>query len=85
MRQTVAEIDETSSGANHRPSALSHRDAGDDFICLRYQVWYPSLDCAIRTRYRTCAGCLNCEQGLFNLKRHSDAVSRMRFVLPDSD
>jgi len=81
----VGELDATITGENRRPSALSHRDPGDDFICLRYQVWYPSLDCAIRTRYRTCPGCLSCEQGLFNLKRHSDAVSRMRFVSPDRD
>ena len=43
---------------------------GDDFFCLRYEVWYPSMDCAIRTKYRTCNGCLDCDQGRFNLKRH---------------
>jgi hypothetical protein len=58
----------------------AHRSPGDDFYCLRYQVWYSSLDCAIRTRYRTCAGCANCEQGRFNLKRHEQRVARERFV-----
>jgi hypothetical protein len=48
----------------------SPRDAHDDFFCLRFGVWYPSIDCAYRTLYRTCPGCLDCEQGRFNLKRH---------------
>jgi hypothetical protein len=53
-----------------------HRGPDDDFFCLRYRVWYPSLDCAIRTRYRTCAGCRDCEQGRFNLKRHRAVLGR---------
>ena len=52
-----------------RPLA-SYREATDDFFCLRYRVWYPSVDCAYRTFYRTCPGCSDCEQGRFNLKRH---------------
>ena len=48
----------------------------DDFYCLRYSVWYPSLDCAYRTKFRTAPGCLNCDQGRFNLKRHADAFRR---------
>ena len=75
-----------SSGQLHRigeeentPSMrCSHRGPGDDFFCLRYQVWYASLDCAIRSRFRTCTGCLDCEQGRFNLKRHRAALSRSR-------
>jgi len=62
-----------------RPSAIcSHREPTDDFFCLRYGVWYASLDCAIRSRYRTCDGCLDCEQGRFNLKRHAAGLGRFR-------
>ncbi len=57
--------------------ALPH--ASDDFYCLRYRVWYPSLDCAVRTKYETCAGCLKCDQGRFNLRRHADALYGLRF------
>ncbi len=63
----------------------THRDAEDDFFCLRYQVWYPSYDCAIRTKFRTSPGCLNCEQGRFNLKRHAAALQGVRFHLPLED
>ena len=52
----------------------THRDPGDDFFCLRYRVWYASLDCAHRTRHRTAPGCLRCDQGRFNLKRHADRL-----------
>lgn len=51
---------------------------GDDFFCLRYQVWYSSRDCAVRTRYRTAPGCLRCDQGRFNYKRHKESVARVR-------
>jgi hypothetical protein len=57
----------------------SHRDAEDDFFCLRYQVWYPSVDCAFRTKFRTCDGCRDCEQGRFNLKRHAARLRGHRF------
>jgi hypothetical protein len=60
------------------PMSCSHRSPGDDFFCLRYQVWYASFDCAIRSRFRTFEGCLNCEQGRFNLKRHFASIARMR-------
>jgi hypothetical protein len=53
------------------------RDSGDDFFCQRYQLWYPSIDCAIRTRYRTSGGCANCDQGRFNLKRHASTLHRL--------
>ena len=56
----------------------SPRDAEDDFYCLRYQVWYPSHDCAFRTHFRTSDGCLDCQQGRFNLKRHADSVRRAK-------
>ncbi len=58
--------------------ACRHRGPDDDFFCLRYQVWYPSQDCALRTRYKTCTGCLNCDQGRFNLKRHERELARSR-------
>ena len=57
------------------------RDVEDDFYCLRYRVWYPSIDCAVRTKYRTSKGCAKCEQGRFNLKRHTRALLRYRFRL----
>jgi hypothetical protein len=52
----------------------SHRGPDDDFFCLRFRVWYPSLDCAIRTKFRTSPGCLDCDQGRFNLRRHDEAL-----------
>lgn len=60
-------------------SSCRYRHTEDDFFCLRYQVWYPSLDCAIRTFYRTSPGCLRCEQGRFNLKRHASELRSIRF------
>jgi hypothetical protein len=57
----------------------SPRDPEDDFFCLRFQVWYPSFDCALRTRFRTCEGCRDCEQGRFNLKRHAPRLRNVRF------
>lgn len=56
----------------------SPRDLEDDFFCLRFGVWYPSIDCAFRTLHRTCAGCANCDQGRFNLKRHRAELLRIR-------
>lgn len=63
----------------------AHRDAEDDFFCLRYQVWYPSRDCAIRTKFRTSGGCLDCDQGRFNLKRHAASLRGYRFPVPPED
>jgi len=54
------------------------KDAEDDFFCLRFQVWYPSIDCAYRTHWNTCGGCANCDQGRFNLKRHAGSLARLR-------
>lgn len=66
-------------GGEPRPAAgLSDRSPGDDFVCLRYRVWYSSFDCAFRTRHRTCPGCFDCEQGRFNLRRHADVLARVR-------
>jgi hypothetical protein len=58
---------------------------GDDFFCIRYRVWYPSFDCAIRTRFRTAEGCLRCDQGRFNLKRHAAALRGVRWRLAAGD
>jgi len=65
-----------------RDSAMqgSHRGPDDDFFCLRYQVWYPSFDCAIRTKFETAPGCLSCQQGRFNLRRHADAIPRGKWI-----
>jgi hypothetical protein len=60
-----------------------HRDPGDDFYCLRYGVWYPSFDCAYRTKFRTCPGCAACEQGRFNLQRHRLALADVRLPMID--
>ena len=57
----------------------------DDFFCVRYQVWYPSFDCAVRTRFRTSGGCLNCDQGRFNERRHATALALTRIHLPDDE
>jgi hypothetical protein len=57
----------------------AHRDADDDFFCNRYEVWYPSFDCAVRTKFRTSDGCLNCDQGRFNLKRHAGELRIARW------
>lgn len=58
------------------------RQPGDDFYCIRFEVWYPSTDCAFRTRFRTSGGCLGCEQGRFNLKRHAGTLRGVRWVGP---
>jgi hypothetical protein len=62
-------------------AARAPRCPGDDFFCLRYEVWYSSIDCAVRTKFETCAGCRHCEQGRFNLKRHRASLARVRFPL----
>lgn len=62
----------------------SYRGPGDDFFCLRYGVWYPSFDCAVRTRFRTFQGCRECDQGRFNLRRHLHLLgNRLRRPLGD--
>jgi len=61
------------------------REPGDDFFCLRFQVWYPSVDCAFRTRFSTSPGCADCDQGRFNLRRHAAALPRSPFVVLTAD
>ena len=53
----------------------------DDFVCLRYTTPYSSFDCAIRTKFNTAPGCLKCDQGRFNLKRHKPSLRGLRFPL----
>ena len=64
---------------------VGKRATEDDFFCIRYRVWYPSFDCAIRTRFRTSEGCLRCDQGRFNLKRHTLALRGFRWRLTAGD
>jgi hypothetical protein len=79
--QMPAQVDPETSPLG--PECSTHRGPEDDFFCLRYQVWYPSIDCAFRTRFKTAPGCLNCEQGRFNLKRHASQLARVRFTALD--
>ena len=58
---------------------------GDDFFCIRYRVWYPSFDCAIRTRFHTSEGCRRCDQGRFNLKRHAAELRGIRWRLTEDE
>ena len=63
-------------------------ETGCDFYCLRFRVWYPSSDCAFRTRFQTYDGCRNCDQGRFNLKRHADTLvcsPPLPVVAPDQE
>jgi hypothetical protein len=57
------------------------RQAGDDFFCHRFNVWYRTHDCAVRTKFRTYDGCLGCDQGRFNLRRHAASLTGIRFPL----
>lgn len=92
VRLPLAEGAETDASANppagreptdhERSIAALPRHPGDDFFCLRYRVWYSSMDCAFRTRFETAPGCLQCEQGRFNLKRHQRAVHPKLYRLP---
>jgi hypothetical protein len=65
--------------------SCAHRDPEDDFFCLRYGVWYPSFDCAVRTKFKTSVGCLTCEQGRFNMKRHNAELLQIRTLPPHGD
>lgn len=63
-------------------------ETGCDFYCLRFRVWYPSEDCAFRTRFQTYDGCRDCDQGRFNLKRHAGTLgcpSSLPIVAPNRE
>ncbi len=67
--------------ANREPQPVQPRQLpGTDFYCLRFRVWYSSVDCAVRTKYKTCNGCLRCDQGRFNLKRHATALLQVGYA-----
>lgn len=70
---------DVAEGVEERKARLP-RLPDDDFFCLRYDVWYPSVDCAFRTLHRSADGCLRCEQGRFNLKRHRDSLRPRPFA-----
>ena len=79
MTQRIDDDDEDVADG-HLPSSIpaGPKDTRDDFFCLRFRVWYPSEDCAFRTRHRTSPGCLACDQGRFNLARHGRSLPRPR-------
>ena len=74
----ISPADEARGDSHHeRCEPAGYRGPDDDFFCLRFGVWYPSFDCAVRTRFDTCPACRRCEQGRFNLKRHRAGVARL--------
>ena len=76
MAERVEQESRSREGSAREP--WSYRAPEDDFFCLRFQVWYPSRECAIRTKYKTAPGCLECDQGRFNLRRHADSLGGVR-------
>jgi hypothetical protein len=81
----VIDSDEDVDDRAEPDGPVGTREPGDDFFCLRYRVWYPSFDCAIRTKFHTSEGCLRCDQGRFNLKRHASAVRTVRWRMASGD
>ena len=80
--------DDDEDGEDLSPASsipVGPRDVKDDFFCLRFRVWYPSEDCAFRTRYRTAPGCLACDQGRFNLARHGRSLPRLLWPIASGD
>lgn len=58
----------------------TYKAPDDDFFCWKFQIWYPSIDCAYRNLHRTCAPCAECAQGQRNLERRAaDLASRHWF------
>jgi hypothetical protein len=80
--QSLAQARTRSTLAVDEEVRQTGRLPGDDFFCQRYQVWYASVDCALRTKFQTSPGCLQCDQGRFNLSRHRTALYGIRFDLP---
>lgn len=58
----------------------TYKSPGDDFYCWKFQIWYPSIDCAYRVQNRTCSPCSNCAQGRRNLERRAEDLSRRRWI-----
>ena len=65
-----------------RFSFMRGKQPGDDFYCWRFQVWYSSFDCAVRTIHRTAPGCRDCSQGDHNASLWRAEVKRMRLPRP---
>jgi len=40
----------------------------DDFYCWRFEIWYPSEDCAYRHSNQSYPACAGCFQGRMNLR-----------------
>ena len=76
----LGQLQTVQQGRPSHEADCSPREPNDDFFCLRFGVWYASVDCAYRTRYRTCPGCFHCDQGRFNLKRHRSVFLHMRRI-----
>ncbi len=81
----MIDLDEDPPEETPGAGPVGTRATEDDFFCIRYRVWYPSFDCAIRTRFQTAPGCLRCDQGRFNLKRHQQALRGFRWRLTTDD
>jgi len=81
----MVEPEDDVSDESPGPVPVGTPTAEDDFFCIRYRVWYPSFDCAIRTRFHTAEGCLRCDQGRFNLKRHAAALHGIRWRKASGD
>lgn len=52
----------------------------DDFFCWKFQLWYPSIDCAYRVKHATCTPCANCAQGRRNLERRAEDLAQRRWI-----
>ena len=50
----------------------------DDFYCFRFAVWYDTLDCAVRTHFRTAPGCRDCAQGRENARLRRPDLARVK-------
>jgi hypothetical protein len=58
----------------------TYKGNDDDFFCWKFQLWYPSIDCAYRVQHRTCSPCADCAQGRRNLERRAPDLSRRRWI-----
>ncbi|MGH9866731.1 MAG: hypothetical protein ACREAA_01005 [Candidatus Polarisedimenticolia bacterium] len=54
--------------ATGSPVPEGTRGPQDDFFCYKYQVWYRVADCVYRGQHKTFPGCVNCFQGLLNIR-----------------
>jgi hypothetical protein len=84
LRLVVVDEPEVRPGGSERPASgglrCTYRLPGDDFFCWKFQIWYPSIDCAYRVKHRTCAPCSNCAQGRRNLERREVDLAQRRWI-----